>query len=74
MSVRFHHTDVYWVVPFRAALGDGTDLSLVQVSLPASSDPRESVKVGKALASLRQEGYAIIGTGQVVHNLRDLCR
>ncbi|OWT37484.1 extradiol ring-cleavage dioxygenase [Cryptococcus neoformans] len=59
-------------VPFRAALGDGTDLPLVQVSLPASSDPRESVKVGKALASLRQEGYAIIGTGQVVHNLRDL--
>ncbi|KIR53438.1 extradiol ring-cleavage dioxygenase [Cryptococcus gattii Ru294] len=59
-------------VPFRAAFGDETNFPLVQVSLPASSNPRESVEVGKALASLRQEGYAIMGTGQVVHNLRDL--
>ncbi|KAK8853221.1 hypothetical protein IAR55_003923 [Kwoniella newhampshirensis] len=59
-------------IPFLAALGPSTDIPIVQVSLPASSDPRESVKLGKVLSKLRDDGYSVIGTGQVVHNLRDL--
>ncbi|WWD19636.1 hypothetical protein CI109_104098 [Kwoniella shandongensis] len=59
-------------IPFIAALGESIDIPLLQVSLPASSDPHESVKLGKALSGLRDEGYSVIATGQVVHNLRDL--
>ncbi|ODN73280.1 hypothetical protein L202_07831 [Cryptococcus amylolentus CBS 6039] len=59
-------------IPFRGAFGEGTHFPLVQVSLPASADPVESIKLGQALSKLRAQGYAIVGTGQVVHNLRDL--
>ncbi|WVQ84625.1 hypothetical protein IAT38_006780 [Cryptococcus sp. DSM 104549] len=59
-------------VPFRAGLGEKTDLPIVQVSLPGGSDPRDSIKLGKVLSGLRDEGYAVVGTGQIVHNLRDL--
>ncbi|ODN94750.1 extradiol ring-cleavage dioxygenase [Cryptococcus wingfieldii CBS 7118] len=60
-------------IPFKAAFGEDTTFPLVQVSLPASADPVESIKLGQALSKLRAQGYAIVGTGQVVHNLRDLC-
>ncbi|WVF72984.1 hypothetical protein IAT40_007802 [Kwoniella sp. CBS 6097] len=59
-------------IPFKAAFGDDSPLPIVQVSLPGSSDPLASVKLGKSLSKLRDEGYAIVATGQVVHNLRDL--
>ncbi|OCF38111.1 extradiol ring-cleavage dioxygenase [Kwoniella heveanensis BCC8398] len=59
-------------IPFKAAFGDDSPLPIVQVSLPGTSDPQASVKLGKSLSKLRDEGYAIVATGQVVHNLRDL--
>ncbi|WVR00174.1 hypothetical protein IAU59_007316 [Kwoniella sp. CBS 9459] len=59
-------------IPFKAAFGDDSPLPIVQVSLPGTSDPLASVKLGRSLGRLRDEGYAVVATGQVVHNLRDL--
>ena len=57
-------------VPLLAALGESTSIPLVQVSLPGDDSPLSSIKLGRALGGMRDQGYAIIGTGQVVHNLR----
>ncbi|WVQ84626.1 hypothetical protein IAT38_006781 [Cryptococcus sp. DSM 104549] len=56
-------------VPFLASLGKKAAFPVLQVSLPDGPDPRDSIKLGKALSKLRDEGYAIVGSGQVVHNL-----
>ncbi|KAN0062191.1 hypothetical protein ACQY0O_005370 [Thecaphora frezii] len=50
------------------------DLSLVQVSLPRSEKPIDSLRLGRALRGLRDRGYAVIGGGQAVHNLGDFGR
>ncbi|ORY60551.1 Extradiol ring-cleavage dioxygenase, class III enzyme, subunit B [Pseudomassariella vexata] len=44
---------------------------LVQVSLYHNEDPDMHYRLGQAVASLRDEGIAIIGAGMSVHNLRD---
>ncbi|PWY98932.1 Extradiol aromatic ring-opening dioxygenase [Testicularia cyperi] len=46
-------------------------LSLTQVSLPRSESSIDSLKLGVALRDLRDRGYAIVGGGMAVHNLRD---
>ena len=46
------------------------DLPIVQVSLLASMDPAEHIRLGQALASLRDEGVLIIGSGMSYHNMR----
>ena len=61
-------------VPLRAG-GDTFDIPLVQLSLPVERDPLNdgiaALRLGKALRGLRRRGYAVIGGGQPVHNLRD---
>lgn len=61
-------------VPLRAS-GEHFDIPLIQVSLPVSKTPLEdgtaALRLGRALRGLRRSGYAIIGGGQPVHNLRD---
>ncbi|WWC72038.1 uncharacterized protein I206_105997 [Kwoniella pini CBS 10737] len=59
-------------LPFKAALGESTTIPIIQISLPGSSDPGATIKLGKALSKIRDEGYSIVTTGQAVHNLRDL--
>ena len=49
-------------------------LTLTQVSLPASESPIDSLKLGASLRGLREQGFAIVGGGMSVHNLRDLMR
>ncbi|EPQ26163.1 uncharacterized protein PFL1_06371 [Pseudozyma flocculosa PF-1] len=71
-------------VPLKVAFGDGRpdshssalpdDLPLVQVSLPRSEDPLDSLRLGRALRGLRDRGFAVVGGGQAVHNLRDFGR
>lgn len=49
------------------------NVPVVQVSLPAGSF-QDLVRLGKALAPLRQEDVLIMGSGGTVHNLRALNR
>ncbi|BBN60720.1 DODA-type extradiol aromatic ring-opening family dioxygenase [Hydrogenovibrio marinus] len=48
------------------------DMPIVQVSINYNLSHPELFQVGKALAPLREEGYAIIGSGSLTHNLRDV--
>ncbi|KAL4858007.1 4',5'-DOPA dioxygenase extradiol [Chlorella vulgaris] len=42
---------------------------VVQLSLLSSLDPREHIRLGEALAPLRDEGVVIIGSGSSFHNV-----
>ncbi|CAG8439972.1 9318_t:CDS:2 [Cetraspora pellucida] len=58
-------------VPLKIAIPEPGDLPIVQVSLKRHASYEYHIKVGRALASLRNEGVLIIGSGMMVHNLRD---
>ncbi len=46
------------------------DVPVVQLSLDRSRDMRFHYEAGRQLASLRDQGYLLIGSGNIVHNLR----
>ena len=46
------------------------DIPTVQLSLDRSQHPRFHYDLGSELAALRQEGVLIVGSGNIVHNLR----
>lgn len=48
------------------------DIPVVQVSLPSRQGPALQTRVGHALASLREQGVLLIGSGSITHNLREL--
>lgn len=48
------------------------DIPVVQVSLPSHKGPAYQTQIGRALASLREEGILLIGSGSITHNLREL--
>ena len=48
------------------------DIPVVQVSLPTRGGPAQQTRVGHALASLREHGVLLIGSGSITHNLREL--
>lgn len=58
-------------VPARIAY-PGADLPVLQVSMPYPSQPEKVLKLGRTLASLREEGVLLIGSGGLVHNLGKL--
>ena len=50
------------------------DVPCVQLSLINHLDPAMHIKLGKALAELRKENIAIIGSGFSFHNLQAFSR
>jgi aromatic ring-opening dioxygenase catalytic subunit (LigB family) len=60
-----HGTFVSMKVAFPEA-----DVPVVQLSLIEGLDPGEHLKMGRALAPLRDEGVLIVGTGNTFHNLQ----
>ncbi|MFH7365415.1 dioxygenase, partial [Pseudomonas syringae pv. tagetis] len=48
------------------------DIPVVQVSLPSRQGPELQTHVGRAQASLREQGVLIVGSGRITHNLYDL--
>lgn len=45
------------------------DIPVIQVSLPVDADTRTALRMGQALAPLRRQGMAIVGSGSLTHNL-----
>jgi aromatic ring-opening dioxygenase catalytic subunit (LigB family) len=60
-------------IPFKL-IYPAADIPLVQLSLLHSLDPAAHFAMGRALASLRDEGVLIVGSGLSYHNLRDFFR
>ncbi len=48
------------------------DIPLIQLSLDRNKTPEQHYELGKALYVLRQKGVLIVGSGNIVHNLRTL--
>lgn len=46
------------------------DIPVVQLSLLKSLDPAAHIEIGKAIASLREQGVLIIGSGMPFHNMK----
>jgi 4,5-DOPA dioxygenase extradiol len=46
------------------------DVPVVQLSMDLSKDPAAHWQIGRRLRELRDEGVLIVGTGNIVHNLR----
>jgi 4,5-DOPA dioxygenase extradiol len=56
-------------VPLRIALPDAR-VPIVEIAQPSPTTPEELMRIGRALAPLRDRGVVIIGSGGIVHNLR----
>ncbi|WP_421868238.1 dioxygenase [Motiliproteus sp.] len=48
------------------------DLPVLPLSLNVDHNPAQLLQLGQALAALRQQGVAIIASGGLTHNLRDI--
>ncbi|RAL25476.1 dioxygenase [Lujinxingia litoralis] len=48
------------------------DVPVLQLSLPSRQGPQALFELGRNLAPLREEGVFILGSGNIVHNLRRL--
>lgn len=46
------------------------DIPVIQMSIDLKKSPKELFKIGEALKPLREEGVLILGSGNIVHNLR----
>ena len=44
-------------------------LPVASLSLPATNDPQQMVKLGRALTALRDQGIIILASGAITHNL-----
>lgn len=56
-------------IPFKL-IYPSADIPVVQLSLKEGLDPAFHIKLGQALAPLREQGVLIVGSGMSYHNLR----
>jgi 4,5-DOPA dioxygenase extradiol len=56
-------------VPLRILLPDA-NIPIVEIAQPNPATPAELMRIGQALAPLRDRGVVIAGSGGIVHNLR----
>ena len=56
-------------IPLKLAYPEA-DVPTVQLSLVASLDPEEHLRLGRALAPLRDEGVFVVASGMSFHNMR----
>lgn len=56
-------------IPFKLIYPDA-DVPIVQLSMLRGDSPEDHIKLGKALAPLREKGVLIVGSGLSYHNLR----
>lgn len=56
-------------VPLRHAY-PGAEIPVLEVTLPSPRSPSDLIRLGQALAPLRERGVLLVGSGGIVHNLR----
>jgi 4,5-DOPA dioxygenase extradiol len=56
-------------VPIRILLPD-PNVPIVEIAQPSPTTPEQLMRIGQALAPLRDSGVVIAGSGGIVHNLR----
>lgn len=52
----------------------GADIPVVQLSMDYSRPPAEHFALGQQLRALREQGVLLVGSGNIVHNLRTMQR
>lgn len=55
-------------------LWPAADLPIVMVSISRRLDPESHIRMGELLRGLRDRGVLILGSGNIVHNLREMNR
>jgi 4,5-DOPA dioxygenase extradiol len=61
-----------WTVLMKAF--PAADIPVVQLSLDVGKTPQQHFEAGRRLRPLRDEGVLVLGSGNLVHNLRDVIR